>query len=105
MKNQCIQVFVSCESWQQAKSMVDSLLNGQIIACAQIVTGVESFYRWRGQIEQANEVLLILKTTQIHFKAIETRLKALHSYETPEILAVPIVDGANDYLKWIDEQV
>lgn len=105
MNPEAIQVFVSCESSQQAKKLVDSLLNDQIIACAQMLKGVESFYRWQGQITQSNEVLLVLKTTANHFNAIETSIKKLHSYDVPEILAVPVVEGSTDYLKWINEQV
>ncbi|MCX7552883.1 divalent-cation tolerance protein CutA [Marinicella sp. S1101] len=105
MNQEAIQVFVSCESSQQAKKLVDSLLNDQIIACAQMLKGVESFYRWQGQITQSNEVLLVLKTTANHFKAIETSIKKLHSYDVPEILAIPVLEGSTDYLKWINEQV
>ncbi|MCB1582454.1 MAG: divalent-cation tolerance protein CutA [Marinicella sp.] len=105
MNNDFLQVFVSCETRQQAKSMVDSLLHEQIIACAQILPQMESFYRWQGQIESACEFLLILKTQQKHLKAIEMLIKQMHSYETPEIIAVPIVDGLSEYLNWIENEV
>ena len=61
MENQYIQVFVSCASREEAKSLVDALLNDQIIACAQILPGIESFYRWQGQTERAEECLLLLR--------------------------------------------
>ena len=105
MKIQCIQVFVSCESVEQAKTVVDSLLKDQIIACAQILPKVESFYRWQGQIESAHECLLLLKTTAAQFSAIEQTVKGLHSYDTPEIIATPITAGSTDYLDWINEQI
>lgn len=105
MKSTYLQVFVSCASRAEAKSLVDSLLNDQIIACAQILPKVESFYRWQGQIESAQEVLLVLKTLQKHFKAIEAVVSELHSYETPEIIAVPIVEGSQKYLNWIDDEI
>lgn len=95
---------VSCESTAQAKSMVESLLNDQIIACAQILNQMESFYRWQGQIASCEECLLLLKTQQHHFAAIETTVKNMHSYEVPEIIAVPIVEGSTEYLKWINEE-
>ena len=104
MNNDCIQVFVSCESTAQAESLVESLLADQIIACAQILPQVQSFYRWQGQTTQATESLLLLKTQQQHYKAIETTIKELHSYEVPEIIAVPIVAGEAEYLNWINEQ-
>ncbi len=99
-----IQVFVSCESKAQAKSMVDSLLNDQIIACAQILPTVESHYRWQGQVTQDTETLLLLKSQSKHFDAIAATVKKLHSYDVPEIIAVPIVAGQPDYLNWINEQ-
>lgn len=105
MKSECIQVWVSCESVDQAKSMVETLLNERIIACGQIVPKVESFYRWQGQIESAVESLLVLKTTTAQFSALKHLVKRLHSYETPEIIATPITAGSNEYLNWINEQV
>jgi len=105
MKNQFIQVYVSCVSKSQAKSMVDSLLADQIIACAQIMPKIESFYRWHGQIESAEECLLIVKSKQDHFAAIASTVVKLHSYEVPEIIALPIVDGSTEYLNWINEQI
>lgn len=105
MKSKFIQVFVSCESKSQAKTMVDSLLNGQLIACAQILPTIESYYHWHGQTIQSSECLLLLKTHRDHFKTIEAKIKKLHSYEVPEIIAVPIVDGSTEYLNWINEQI
>jgi periplasmic divalent cation tolerance protein len=104
MKAEYIQVFVSCESKEQAKLMVDSLLNDQIIACAQILPGVESFYHWHGQTVQSSECMLLLKSHKNHFKTIEAKIKKLHSYEVPEIIAVPLVNGSTEYLNWINEQ-
>jgi periplasmic divalent cation tolerance protein len=105
MKNQFIQVLVSCESHAQAKTLVEALLNDQLIACGQIVPKVESFYRWRGQIERAEECLLLLKSHVRHFDEISAQIKILHTYEVPEIIAVPIVDGSTEYLNWINEQI
>ena len=105
MKSEFIQVFVSCESKSQAKSIIDNLLNEEIIACAQILPGVESFYHWHGQTVQSSECLLLLKSHRNHFKTIEAKIKKLHSYEVPEIIAVPIVDGSKEYLNWINEQI
>lgn len=105
MNNEFIQVFVSCASKQEAKTLVDSLLNDQIIACAQILPQVESFYRWQGQIESAKEVLLLLKTKSACFEAIKVSIMQQHSYDTPEIIAVPIVDGLPEYLNWIEDEV
>jgi len=104
MKFQHIQVFISCQDSSEAKKLVESLLADQIIACAQVIPIVESFYRWQGQIVNDRECLLMLKTRQRHFAAIEQRVRALHSYDVPEIIAVPLVEGSTEYMKWIDEQ-
>ena len=105
MNFQHIQVFVSCVSKSEAKTMVDSLLEDQIIACAQVLPKIESFYRWQGQIMHSDECLLILKSKEDCFAAIEATIKKLHSYDVPEILAVPVVDGSTEYLNWINEQL
>ncbi len=105
MKSEFIQVFVSCESKSQAKAVVDALLKDQTIACAQILPGIESYYHWHGQTVQSSECLLLLKSHRNHFKTIEAMIKKLHSYEVPEIIAVPIVDGSKEYLNWINEQI
>lgn len=105
MDSQFIQVYISCTSRSQAKSMVDSLLEDQIIACAQIMPKIESFYRWQGQIERADEYLLIVKSKKDQFAAIKSTVVKLHSYEVPEIIAVPVVDGSTEYLNWINEQI
>lgn len=104
MKCQHIQVFISCQDINEAKKLVESLLTDQIIACAQIIPSVESFYRWQGQIAHDRECLLLLKTQQRHFAAIEHVVNKLHSYDVPEIIAVPLVEGSTEYMKWIDEQ-
>ena len=105
MKSEFIQVLVSCESVDQAKKMIDSLLNEQLVACVQLVPSIESFYRWQGQIEKAQESLLLLKTKASQFAAIEQKVKSLHSYQTPEIIAVPLENGSTEYLNWINEQI
>ncbi len=104
MKFEYIQVLVSCESADQAKTMADALLKDRLIACAQIVPKVESLYRWQGQIEAAEECLMLLKTTAAHYDLIEQIIKKRHNYQNPEIIAVPLVGGSTEYLNWINEQ-
>lgn len=104
MKSDYIQVLVSCESTEQAKTMADVLLKEHLIACAQIVPKVESLYRWQGQIETAEECLMLLKTIAAHYDLIEQIIKKRHNYATPEIIAVPLIGGSTEYLDWINEQ-
>ena len=98
-------VFITAKDRAQAKTISDQLLDKKLIACANIVEGVESVFRWQGKIDQAKETLIILKSKQSLFKEIVKTVKAHHSYEVPEIIALPIVEGNPDYLKWIDESV
>ena len=98
-------VFITAKDRAEAKTISDQLLEKKLIACANIVEGVESVFRWKGKIDQAKETLIILKSKQSLFKEIVKTVKAHHSYEVPEIIALPIVEGNPDYLKWIDESV
>jgi len=77
----------------------------KLIACANIVGGIESLFWWEGKIDSAKEVLLVMKTKKVLFKKLEAKVKALHSYKTPEIIALPVTAGSSAYLKWIDNSV
>ena len=74
-----------------------------MVACGNIVPAIESIYRWQGQIETSAEVLVIFKTAAAHYQKVETRIRQLHSYEVPEIVALRIADGLPDYLRWVAE--
>ena len=98
-------VFVTAKDKPEAQRIARGLLNDKLIACANIIDGVQSLFWWQGRIDDAAETLLVLKTKQSLFKKVAARVKALHSYETPEVIALPVVDGHTDYLKWIDTSV
>ena len=100
-----IVVLVTAKDALEARTISDQLLEKKLIACANIVEGVQSVFWWQGKIDQAKETLIILKSKQDLFKKIVKTVKAHHSYEVPEIIALPIVEGNPDYLKWIDESV
>lgn len=100
-----IVVFVAAKDASQARAIAQGLLNAKLIACANIVDGVQSFFWWQGKIDDAGEVLLVLKTKKALFKKLVAKVKDLHSYDTPEVIALPIIDGSADYLKWIDKSV
>lgn len=100
-----IVVFVTAKDLSEAKRISQKLLEEKLIACANIVEGVKSFFWWQGKIDNAEEVLLILKTQENLFKKIVKTVKSVHSYEVPEVIALPIVDGNPDYLRWIDESL
>jgi periplasmic divalent cation tolerance protein len=101
MATDYIIVLVTAESKQEAEKIANHLLNDKLIACANIVGPVTSLYRWSGNIEHNEEWLTIMKTRQNLFERLTEVVKTLHSYEVPEILALPIVEGSKDYLDWM----
>ena len=90
---------------EKAKALGRNLVNEKLAACANTVPGLTSIYRWKGEVCEDREVLLILKTLQSKFDMIVRQVKLLHEYEVPEIISLPIEDGLEDYLNWIKESV
>ncbi len=105
MSNNCIVIFVTCSSKREAGLVAGSLLRKRLVACANIVNKIESKFWWNGRIDKARETLIVLKTIGNKFKAVEKEVKRLHSYEVPEIIAMPIVRLSGDYRRWIRDSV
>jgi periplasmic divalent cation tolerance protein len=101
-----IVVLVTCGSAKEARKIARAVVEQRIAACANILASpVQSVYRWKGKVESAREFLLFVKTTQARFTKLEAEVKRLHSYNVPEIIALPIAAAAADYLKWISKSV
>jgi len=96
-------VLVTCASIAEARKIGRAVVEKKLAACANIVSGVESIYRWQGKVERASEVLVIIKTAGTRLRELEREVKRLHSYDVPEFIAFPIVGGSKEYLKWIGE--
>ena len=96
-----IVVLMTASSGEEATRLAEMLVGAHLAACVQILPEMESVYRWEGKIERQSEVLLIAKTTQAKFAEIDREVRALHSYETPEIVALPITGGSAPYLSWL----
>jgi periplasmic divalent cation tolerance protein len=94
-------VFMTASNGEEAARLADMLVGAHLAACVQILPEMESVYRWQGKIERAPEVLLLAKTTKSKFEELEREVRALHSYDTPEIIAVPVVAGSAPYLDWL----
>ncbi len=94
-------VLVTTPSKQEAKKIAQHLLSEKLIACANIIGPVTSFFRWAGKDERAEEHLLLIKTRADLFDKLTEAVKTMHSYEVPEILAMPIVAGSGAYLDWL----
>ena len=102
MLDDCIVVFMTAANGEEAARLADMLVGAHLAACVQIMPEMESVYRWQGKIERQSEVLLLAKTTRAKFDELEREVLALHSYDTPEIIAVPVITGSAPYLDWLD---
>ena len=101
---ECIVIFVTCKDEIEAQKISSKLLEEHLVACVNIVKHVKSLFHWEGNIEQADEVLLSIKTRRDLFDAVKHEVKELHSYDVPEVIAIPIVEGDEDYLNWIKKE-
>jgi len=94
-------VYCSCSSREEALKLAHAIVSEDTAACVNILPLVESVYRWQGKIESAEELLLLIKTTRGRFDALRELVVELHSYATPELIAVPVVAGLPKYLEWL----
>jgi periplasmic divalent cation tolerance protein len=100
-----IAVFMTAANREEAGRLAEMLVGERLAACVQILPELQSVYRWQGKVERQQEVLLIAKTISSKFAALESRVRALHSYETPEIVAVPLIAGSASYLAWLSAAI
>ena len=100
-----IVIFITAANIKEAKKIASALLRERLVACVNIVDRIESLFLWNKKSERAKEVLLIAKSKKDKFAKIAKLVKALHSYQTPEIIALPIVDGYKPYLRWINDSL
>jgi periplasmic divalent cation tolerance protein len=96
-----IVVLMTAPSADEATRIAEMLIEQKLAACVQILPPMTSIYVWKGEVERASEILLIAKSTQAKFDELEESVRAIHSYETPEIIALPIVAGSPPYLSWL----
>ena len=97
-------VYVTCSSVDEARRIAETVVEERLAACANIYSSIESIYWWRGRVEHSGEAALILKTRRILFSRLVKRIRELHSYELPCIIALPIIDGLPPFLKWIEDE-
>ena len=102
---EAIAVFMTAASSEEAARLAEMLVEKHLAACVQILPAIESVYRWQGKVERQREVLLIAKTTSAKFEELEQEVRALHSYETPEIVALQITGASSPYLAWLKASV
>ena len=98
-------VFVTAPDETVAVSLVRTMVEERLAACGNLVPGVRSIYRWEGEICDDAEWMILFKTVEESFAALRDRIVELHPYDCPEVVAVDVVDGAHDYLRWVQDQV
>jgi periplasmic divalent cation tolerance protein len=99
-------VLVTCGSIVEARRIASKVVRKRLAACANIVLGpVESVYRWKGKVQGAREVLMLLKTSAKRLDELEREVKRQHSYEVPELITIPVSAGSRDYLAWLGDSV
>jgi periplasmic divalent cation tolerance protein len=99
-------VLVTCGTLEEARKIARHVVEAKFAACVNIVThAVESFYSWEGKLEGSSEYLLIMKTSEDRLEELQKQTLALHSYETPEFIVLPVLTGSEEYLKWLAESV
>ena len=101
-----IVVLTTCDSEQQAERLARHLVEHRLAACVNIVLGpVQSIYRWKGKVQSAHEVLMVVKTTEKRLADLEKEVVHRHSYDVPELVVLPVTAGSREYLSWLEESV
>ncbi len=98
-------VLVTCSSAEEAGRIARALVEERLAACVNISSPVRSVYRWQGKVSDAEEVLLVIKTARELFDPVRRAVERLHSYQVPEVICLPVIDGAPNYLNWIGASV
>jgi len=96
-------VYITAPNEEEGAKIARALVEERLAGCVNIVRPIRSIYRWQEKIEDDTETLMIVKTRKLLFESLEKRVRELHSYSVPEIIAVPVVEGSRDYLKWLEE--
>ena len=105
-RGQCRVVLVTCGKLAEARRIARAAVESNLAACVNVLlTPVESVYRWKGKVETAREYLLVMKTVTERLPELQRLVKRLHSYDVPEFIVLPIVDGSREYLEWLKESV
>jgi periplasmic divalent cation tolerance protein len=102
---EAIQVVTTAGSQEEAQKLAAALVAARLAACVQVIGPIASTYRWQGKLETSQEWLCSIKTLRANYGAIETAIRAAHSYQVPEILAFEVVEGSRDYLDWLSQEV
>jgi periplasmic divalent cation tolerance protein len=100
-----IQIYTTADTRQYAEAIASALVGQKLAGCVQIMGPITSTYRWEGKVESEEEWLCLIKTSKELLIDVEKKIKSIHPYDVPEIIAVPIIGGSSDYLSWLGEQL
>lgn len=98
-------IYITTSGIEESRNIGKKLVEGKLAACINIIPSIESIYLWKGEIEEGNESLLVAKTKSQNIDKIIKKVKEIHSYETPAILAIPIIEGSKDYLDYLGSEM
>ena len=104
MATEYITVFITAPNEEEAAKISRTIVEESLAACVSIIRSVRSIYRWQGRVEDESEVLMIAKTKRALFDRLKGRIKELHSYEVPEIIGLPVIEGSKQYLDWLSQE-
>src|SRR3977135_2793024 len=100
-----IVVFSACSTLDEARRIARKLIEDRLAACVNVMPAVRRFYRWKGVIEEADECLLVIKSSRDLLDRLRLELEKAHTYEVPEVMAVPVVEGAPNYMNWLENEL
>jgi periplasmic divalent cation tolerance protein len=98
-------VLSNCGSKDEALQVARTLVEARLAACVNVVPNIHSVYRWKGEVVEEEEWMLIIKSSRPLLERLEAHIRKVHSYDVPEVLAIPVVDGSSDYLGWLDREL
>lgn len=101
---QVLVILVTAVNQEEAVRIGKEMVNAKLAACANVIPGIQSIYRWNGKVVQEEEVLLILKSVKQRYRALEKAIKTMHTYEIPEIIALPVKEGFDRYIGWVGRE-
>lgn len=105
MESTFLQIIMTVDERQTAETISETLVGMRLAACVQILGPITSTYRWQGKVEKTEEWQCLIKSRADRFHDVECVIKSLHPYDVPEIIAMPIIEGNDDYLRWLDENI
>ena len=104
-KSEIIVVFVTVPGLREGSRISMAVLTSRLAACVNVIPGIRSMYQWKGKLVQEKEAMLVMKTTRLRYRKLEQKIKQLHPYELPEVIAIPLICGSSQYIEWVTREV